>query len=127
MHENDNSAPASSVQVVGQLVGYQALVVTVAAAFVALTYGRAAAVSLAAGGGIHVLGGLVMALRSLRTRATTQPGRVMAGFFVGEVVKFALTILLFTTALVAFAVRPGFMLTGYLVATLGYWLILLKI
>lgn len=127
MHDNDKNAPASTASVIGRLVVYQALGVIAAAALVALAYGRPQAASLAAGGAIHILGGMVMALRTLRTRVDAQPGQVVAAFFVGEVVKFALTIVLFTTALVAFEVRFGFMLTGYLVTTLGYWLILLKV
>lgn len=93
---------------------------------VAAAADNSAALSLVVGGGIHLLGGMLMARLALRFGPDNDARSALGALVFGEVVKFVFTILLFTAALVAFQVRPGFMLTGYLLATIGYWLILLK-
>lgn len=92
----------------------------------AASAGTSAATALTTGGGIHMLGGVLMARFALRAGPDSDARGALGALVIGEVVKFVFTILLFTAALVAFQVRPGYMLSGYLLATIGYWLILLK-
>lgn len=109
-----------------RLVGLQALLAGAVALLLSGLGGRSAALSFAAGGGIHILGGALMGLIALRKTPGGDPRGALGMLVIGEVAKFVFTILLFTTALVAFEVRAGYMLAGYLLTTIGYWLILLK-
>ena len=77
-----------------------------------------------------------MATMALRVRPTStndesvssqSAQRVMRGFYWGEACKLGLVVLMFTAALTAFGLRAGYLFAGYLITTLGYWLLLLKV
>jgi ATP synthase protein I len=86
--------------------------------------GGLAAMSAFLGGGISTLASLAMALLSFRKAAAADPQLAMRGFYVGEAVKVALVIVLFTLVLRTLKVSPLAMFAAYVATFFVYWIAL---
>jgi len=99
--------------------------VSVAAAGVGLaTGGTRAAYSAAVGGAICVLSGAYLAARMFRTQPGSSPAQVLRAFYVGEVVKVALTALLFAVTILYLDVDVLIVILAYVAALAVYWVAL---
>jgi F0F1-type ATP synthase assembly protein I len=86
-----------------------------------------AAVSALLGGGISTAASLAMALLGLGGRAATDPQRAVRAFFVGEIAKILVMIVLFVAVLKTMKVVPLAMLGAYLATFLVFWMALANV
>jgi F0F1-type ATP synthase assembly protein I len=83
-----------------------------------------AAVSAALGGGISTAASLAMALLGFGSGSALDPQRAMRMFFVGEMAKIAVMIVLFVAVLKTMKVVPLAMLGTYLATFIVFWVAL---
>lgn len=83
-------------------------------------WGRTAAFSALAGGGIGIVATAVMAAAAYRTAASASAGGATARFFVGWFVKVLLTITLLVIAFKSKSVAPLPLIAGYAATYLAY-------
>lgn len=86
-----------------------------------------AALSIAIGAGIAVVGSAYFALQAFRHAGATSANDIVHSFYKGEAGKFVLTATLF--AVVFATVRPvqgGWLLTGFILEQLVAWVMLLR-
>jgi F0F1-type ATP synthase assembly protein I len=83
-----------------------------------------AAFSAALGGGISTVASLVMALLGFGGRSAADPQRAVRTFFVGEVAKIAVMIVLFVAVLKTMKVVPLAMLGAYVATFFVFWVAL---
>lgn len=93
----------------------------VVAALVGAIWGRQAAMSSAWGGGIGTLAAAFMVLAMFRYRDGAGAGRLVWGFFLGQILKTALSIGLLLVAFQSQGVVPVALLGGYAASFAGYW------
>jgi ATP synthase protein I len=99
-----------------------AAVAVVCAASIDLQAGFAAAI----GGGIGTAASLVQVASGFR-RSTAGDARAIArGFYRGEALKIAVTVMLFVLALRGRHFAPGPMLAGYVATFVAYWVALAR-
>jgi ATP synthase protein I len=103
--------------------GQAAVTVVVALVSFAIA-GRLAALSALLGGGISTLASLAMAALSFRKSSAADPQRAVSGFYVGEAVKLALVVVLFTVVLRTLKVSPLAMFAAYMATFFVYWVAL---
>lgn len=82
------------------------------------------AYSALVGGGISTLATLYFASKVFSVRVGSPAAKVARAFYVGEVVKLFLTIILLTAALLWFDVSPLPLLLAYMATLMAYWLAL---
>src|SRR5690625_1623272 len=99
-------AAGSARRLVLVVAGWQLAFALAVALPLAAVAGMEAGWSALLGGAIAALGsaGMALGLRSLAADAT--PGKLLKGFIVGEVLKFAITIILFAAVILTLTVRP---------------------
>lgn len=101
------------------------LLVTLVIASVAFVFGNLhAAYSSVVGGGISTLATLYFASKVFSVRIGSPAAQVARAFYVGEVVKILLTIVLLSAALLWFEASPLPLLLAYMAALMAYWLAL---
>jgi F0F1-type ATP synthase assembly protein I len=83
-----------------------------------------AALSAALGGGISVVASLAMALLGFGGRSAADPQRAVRAFFVGEIAKIAVMIVLFVAVLKTIKVVPLAMLGTYVATFFVFWVAL---
>jgi F0F1-type ATP synthase assembly protein I len=83
-----------------------------------------AALSAALGGGISVVASLAMALLGFGGRSAADPQRAVRAFFVGEIAKIAVMIVLFVAVLKTMKVVPLAMLGTYVATFFVFWVAL---
>jgi len=83
-----------------------------------------AAYSAAVGGGISVIVTASFAIQVFSGRANASAARIAKRFYVGEVIKLALTALLFFIAIVWLQVSYLPLFLTYAATLLAYWLVL---
>jgi len=83
-----------------------------------------AAYSAVAGGGISTLVTFYFASKVFSVRIGSPAAKVAQAFYMGEVVKLLLTILLLSVALLWLPVSPLHLLLAYMAALMAYWLAL---
>jgi ATP synthase protein I len=105
----------SAIQVVVTLL--------IAAVFFALD-SLHSAYSALVGGGISALVTLYFASKVFSVRIGSPAAKVARAFYVGEVVKLLLTVVLLSSALLWFDVSPLPLLLAYMAALMAYWLAL---
>ncbi len=76
------------------------------------------------GGGISTLATLYFASKVFSARVGSPAAKIAGAFYVGEVVKLLLTIILLSGALLWFDVSPLPLLLAYMAALMAYWLAL---
>ena len=101
------------------------LLVTLVIASIALVFGSLhAAYSSVVGGGISTLATSYFASKVFSVRIGSPAAQVARAFYVGEVVKILLTIVLLSAALLWFEVSPLPLLLAYMAALMAHWLAL---
>ncbi len=91
------------------------------AAVCAIGWGAAAAWSAAWGGGIGMAATALMALALFRQGEAAGALRAAGSFYLGQVLKVALTIALLVTAFRSPGIVPAALLAGYAASFAGYW------
>ena len=108
------------------LVAAQVAIAGLVAALCAALSGAPAALAALVGGGIGVAASLVQVLGSFRAGAAGNPAAIARGFYRGEALKVAVTVLLFMLALRARRFMPGALFAGYVATFVAYWLALAR-
>ena len=108
------------------LVAGQVAIAGVVALLCAALMGAPAALAAAVGGGIGAVATLMQVLSGFR-RSTAGDARAIArGFYRGEALKIAVTVVLFVLALRARALAPGPLFAGYVATFVAYWVALAR-
>jgi ATP synthase protein I len=108
------------------LVAGQAAIAAVVALVCAASIGLQAGFAAAIGGGIGTAASLVQVVSGFR-RSTAGDARAIArGFYRGEALKIAVTVMLFVLALRGRHFAPGPMLAGYVATFVAYWVALAR-
>jgi F0F1-type ATP synthase assembly protein I len=103
------------------------LVVTVLAAAVSLVVaGPHAGWSAVVGGGASTLASIAMALLAFGRLSGSSAERMLLAFFVGELAKITVVIVVLVLALVFMKVNPVAMLAAYMATFLVYWVVLAR-
>jgi ATP synthase protein I len=102
----------------------QAAVTLICALAAWLMFDSRAALSAALGGGISAAASLAMALLGFGGRSATDPERAVRAFFVGEIAKIAVMIVLFVAVLKTIKVVPLAMLGTYVATFFVFWIAL---
>ena len=105
-----------------RVIGLQGLISLVTAGLAGLTGGARAGFSALLGGAMAMAATLVFVVALFRHPDGTPAGRVAWGFFVGWVLKVALTIGLLVLAFRSQNVVPVALLVGYAATYVAYWL-----
>ena len=101
------------------------LLVTLSAAVISLVFGGArAAYSALIGGGVSTLVTLYFASQVFSVRIGAPAAKIARAFYLGEVVKLLLTVVLLSIALLWLDVSPLPLLLAYMAALMAYWLAL---
>jgi ATP synthase protein I len=106
-----------AVGLVASQLGLTALIAGVAL----LIYGRRAAISALAGGGIGAAANLVQAVFFFRHGPAADPKRILRGMYAGESAKFGVTVLLLVVVLGSTKVAAGPFFAAYLAGFVVYW------
>ena len=108
------------------LVAGQVAIAGVVALLCAALIGAPAGLAAVIGGGIGAAASLVQVLSGFR-RSTAGDARAIArGFYRGEALKIAVTVVLFVVALRGRRLAPGPLLAGYVATFVAYWVALLR-
>ena len=108
------------------LVAMQVVIAGLLAVLCAAISGAPAALAALVGGGIGVAASLVQVLSSFRAGAAGNPAAIARGFYRGEALKVATTVVLFILALRARRFMPGALFAGYVASFVAYWLALAR-
>jgi ATP synthase protein I len=98
----------------------------VVAAVCAAVSGAAAALAALVGGAIGVVASLTQVVVSFRAAAVGNPAAIARGFYRGEAVKIAVTVMLFIIALRARRFVPGALFAGYVATFVAFWVALAR-
>lgn len=116
-----NSATLSARQTAYRLVGLQALVVVVIAVCWVFA-GLREAGSTILGGAACVIPSLYFARKLFATTSAREAKRIIRAFYVGELVKLGLSVLMVVLILKFIAVAIVPFITGFVGAQFGFWL-----
>jgi len=116
-----NSATLSARQIAYRLVGLQALVVVVLA-LCWLFAGLMEAGSTLLGGAACVIPSLYFARKLFATTSAREAKRIVRAFYVGELVKLVLSVVMVVLILKLIAVAIVPFITGFIGAQFGFWL-----
>lgn len=108
------------------LVAGQAAIAAAVAAVCALSMSAQAGIAAAVGGGIGVVASLVQVMSGFRRSTAGNPNAIARGFYRGEGLKIAVTVILFVLALRGRQYAPGPMLAGYVATFVAYWVALAR-
>jgi ATP synthase protein I len=108
------------------LVAGQAAIAAAVALVCALTIGAQAGIAAAIGGGIGTAACLVQVVSSFRRGTAGDAKAIARGFYRGEALKIAVTVILFVLALRGRHFAPGPMLAGYVATFVAYWVALAR-
>jgi len=111
-------------QVTRKIIAIQLLVTLLIAMISLLLSDVHAAYSAVVGGGISTIVTLYFASKVFSARIGSPAAKIARAFYIGEVVKLLLTILLLSIALLWLHVSPLPLLLAYMAALLAYWLAL---
>ncbi|HHW78179.1 MAG TPA: F0F1 ATP synthase assembly protein I [Xanthomonadaceae bacterium] len=111
-------------QIIRKITAIQLLLTLLVAAAAFVVSGFQAAYSALIGGGISTLVTLYFASKVFSVRIGSPAAKVARAFYVGEVVKLLLTVVLLSGALIWFDVSPLPLLLAYMAALMAYWLAL---
>jgi ATP synthase protein I len=103
------------------------LLVTVAVAVVSLLLaGPRGAWSAVVGGGASTLASVAMALLAFGRLAGTGAERMLLAFYLGEIAKITVVIVVLVVALVFLKVNPAALISAYVATFLVYWVVLAR-
>ena len=109
------------------LVAGQVAISLVVALICAAVIGAPAGLAALIGGGIGAAGSLVQVAVSFRRTTANEPPAIARGFYRGEALKIAVTVLLFIVVLRRRGLPPGAMFAGYVATFAAYWVALAKL
>lgn len=104
----------------------QVAISVIVALICAAVIGAPAGLAALVGGGIGVAASIVQVAASFR-RTTTDPRAIARGFYRGEALKIAVTVLLFIVALRRRSLPPGPLFAGYVATFAAYWVALAQL
>jgi ATP synthase protein I len=103
------------------------VVVTLLIAAVSMAVGGPrAAWSAVVGGGASTLASVAMALPAFGRLAGSGAARMLLAFYVGEIAKITVVIVVLVLALVFMKVNPAAMISAYVATFLVYWVVLAR-
>ena len=108
------------------LVAGQAAIAAVVGLVCAVTIGVPAGLAALVGGGIGVAASIVQVATSFRRGAAADPPAIARGFYRGETLKIAVTVVLFIFALRGRRMPPGPLFAGYVATFVAYWVALAR-
>jgi ATP synthase protein I len=108
------------------LVVVQAAMAAVVALVCAALKGAPAGLAALTGGGIGVTASLAQVVVSFRASAAGNPAAIARGFYRGEALKIAVTVMLFVIALRAQRFTPGALFAGYVATFVAFWVALAR-
>jgi ATP synthase protein I len=111
-------------QVTRKIIAIQLLVTLLIAAVSLVLSDFRAAYSAVVGGGISAIVTLYFASKVFSARIGSPAAKIARAFYIGEVVKLLLTVLLLSAALLWLHVSPLPLLLAYMAALMAYWLAL---
>ncbi len=103
------------------LVVGQVAIAGIVALTCALWLGASAGVAAAAGGGIGAVASLAQVASGFRRSTAGDAPAIARGFYRGEAIKIALTVLLFVLALRGRRLAAGPLFAGYVATFVAYW------
>lgn len=109
------------------VIGVQLLVTVLAALAGGVAGGRHSAWSAFLGGLINVVAGLYMLRRVFAGGPVIEPRGWFARLFVGEALKFGITVALFALAILVFKAAFLPLILAYIATFVAYWLGLLRV
>ncbi|HEY6457956.1 MAG TPA: ATP synthase subunit I [Steroidobacteraceae bacterium] len=104
----------------------QVVVTVLVAAVSLLVAGPRAAWSALIGGGASTLASLVMALLAFGRWAGSGAERMLLAFYLGEIAKITVVIVVLVLALLFMKVNPAAMISAYVATFLVYWVVLAR-
>lgn len=105
----------------------QAVVTLLVAAVSLAVAGPRAAVSAIVGGGASTLASVVMALLAFGRLSGAGAERMLLAFYLGEIAKIAVVILVLVLALLFMRVNAAAMIAAYVATFLVYWVVLARV
>ncbi len=111
-------------QVTQKIIAIQLLVTLLIAAASLILSDFRAACSAILGGGISVIVTLYFASKVFSARIGAPAAKIARAFYIGEVGKLLLTIILLSAALLWLPISPLPLLLAYMAALMAYWLAL---
>lgn len=109
------------------LVAGQVAISIVVALICAALIGAPAGFAALVGGGIGVAASIVQVAVSFRRRAAPDARAIARGFYRGEALKMAVTVLLFIVVLRRRSLPPGPLFAGYVATFAAYWVALARL
>jgi ATP synthase protein I len=109
------------------LVAGQVAISLVVALICAAMIGVPAGLAAAIGGAIGVTASIVQVAASFRRGAANAPSAIARGFYRGEALKIAVTVLLFIVVLRRRSLPSGPLFAGYVATFAAYWVALAKL
>ncbi|MDE2251185.1 MAG: ATP synthase subunit I [Gammaproteobacteria bacterium] len=109
------------------LVAGQAAITAAVALVCAASSGVPAAIAAAIGGAIGTVATFVQVASGFRRSAVGDARAIARGFYRGEALKIAVTVVLFVLALHGRHFAPGPMLAGYVATFVAYWVALARL
>jgi ATP synthase protein I len=104
----------------------QVLVTALVAAVSLAVTGPHAAWSAVVGGGASALASVAMALLAFGRWAGSGAERMLLAFYLGEIAKITVVIVVLVLALVFMKVNPAAMISAYVATFLVYWMVLAR-
>jgi F0F1-type ATP synthase assembly protein I len=104
----------------------QLLVTAVVAVVSWVLAGPRGAGSAIVGGGASTLASVAMAVLAFGRRAGTGAERMLLAFYLGEIAKITVVIVVLVVALVFLKVNPAAMISAYVATFLVYWVVLAR-
>lgn len=108
------------------LVAGQAAISAVVALICAASMGAAAGLAALVGGSIGTTASIVQVGSSFRRGAAGNAPAIARGFYRGEALKIAVTVMLFIIALRGRRLPPGPLFAGYVATFVAYWVALAR-
>lgn len=108
-----------------KIIATQILLTLAIAAVLLAVVSVKSAYSALVGGLISVVSGFCLAMKLFSFTSPTPPERILRAFYVGEVVKIAITVALFTFVMVVLDTDVLFLLLSYIAALSVYWFALI--
>jgi len=99
----------------------QALLVLIIAGIAIVTLSKSAALSAILGGIVAIVPSLLFALKLFRHSGARAAREIVRGFYIGEALKIASSIALFTIVFIYYKVEPLIFFVTYIAVVMTHW------